>query len=156
MRQYAMRKGKTAAEVKDLEAEDTLYGLVYGDELYCDDVNKVSFILKTYQDHLDSVLVFPNLKAGTWSGRGETALFGDLGVKDITKAHAIDVLLKYLQADKQDTIAFGDAKVAIPMLDYCEIGVAMGNGGPDSRAMANMVTDDVEEDGLFNAFKALK
>lgn len=33
MRQYAMRKGKTAAEVKDLEAEDTLYGLVYGDEL---------------------------------------------------------------------------------------------------------------------------
>lgn len=95
MRQYAMRKGKTAAEVKDLEAEDTLYGLVYGDELYCDDVNKVSFILKTYQDHLDSVLVFPNLKAGTWSGRGETALFGDLGVKDITKAHAIDVLLKH-------------------------------------------------------------
>ena len=63
------------------------------------------------------------------------------------------MLLKYLQADKQDTIAFGDAKVDIPMLDYCEIGVAMGNGGPDSLAMANMVTDDVEEDGLFNAFK---
>lgn len=33
-----------------------------------------------------------------------------LGVKDITKAHAIDALLEYLGADIEDTYAFGDAK----------------------------------------------
>lgn len=155
MRQYALSKGKTAAEVEHMEAEDALHGLIYGGELYRDDLNKVSFILNSYQDHLDSAKDFPNLKAGTWGGRGETALFGDLGVKDITKAHAIDVLLEHLQADKKDAIAFGDAKVDIPMLEYCEIGVSMGNGGPEILAMADMVTDDVEEDGLYNAFEKL-
>ena len=129
--------------------------MIYGGELYRDDLNKVSFILNSYKDHLDSAKAFPSLKAGTWGGRGETALFGDLGVKDITKAHAIDVLLEHLQADKKDTIAFGDAKVDIPMLEYCEIGVSMGNGGLEILAMADMVTDDVEEDGLYNAFEKL-
>lgn len=155
MRRYVMQKGKTAAEVEHMEAEDALHGLVYGGELYRDDLNKVSFILNSYQDHLDSAKAFPNLKAGTWGGRGETALFGDLGVKDITKAHAIDVILEHLQASREDTIAFGDAKVDIPMLECCKIGVSMGNGGPEILAMADMVTDDVEEDGLYNAFAKL-
>lgn len=155
MRRYVMQKGKTAAEVEHMEAEDALHGLVYGGELYRDDLNKVSFILNSYQDHLDSAKAFPNLKAGTWGGRGETALFGDLSVKDITKAHAIDVILEHLQVSREDTIAFGDAKVDIPMLECCKIGVSMGNGGPEILAMADMVTDDVEEDGLYNAFAKL-
>ena len=54
-----------------------------------------------------------------------------------------------------DTIALGDAKIDIPMLEYCEIGVAMGNGGPEILAMADLVTDDVEADGLYKAFDKL-
>ncbi|WP_438830892.1 Cof-type HAD-IIB family hydrolase [Streptococcus pluranimalium] len=155
LREYSLRKGKTEEEVKDQEAEDALHGLIYGGELYRDDLNKVSFILSEYQDHLDSIEEFPNLEAHTWGGRGETALFGDLGVKDINKAHAVDVLLNHLGADRKDTIAFGDAKIDIPMLDYCQVGVSMGNGGPEILEMADMVTDDVEEDGLYNAFEEL-
>lgn len=155
LQKYMMGKGKTAEEVEDLQAEDIMHGMAFGGELYRDDLNKVSFILSSYQDHLDSLQAFPNLKAGTWGGRGELALFGDLGVKDITKAHAIDVLLEHLSADKADTIAFGDAKVDIPMLEYCNIGVSMGNGGPEILAMADMVTDDVEHNGLYNAFEKL-
>ena len=155
LREYSLRKGKTEEEVKDQEAEDALHGLIYGGELYRDDLNKVSFILSDYQDHLDSIEEFPNLEAHTWGGRGETALFGDLGVKDINKAHAVDVILNHLGADRKDTIAFGDAKIDIPMLDYCQVGVSMGNGGPEILEMADMVTDDVEEDGLYNAFEEL-
>lgn len=155
MRAYALTKGAKEEEVKDMEPEDGLHGLVYGGNLYRNDLNKVSFILKSYQDHLDSKEAFPHLKAGTWGGRGETALFGDLGVANIDKAHAIEVLLDYLGKDKADTIAFGDAKVDIPMLDYCQVGVAMGNGGPEILAMADMITDDVEEDGLYKAFDKL-
>lgn len=155
LREYSLRKGRTQEEVKDQEAEDALHGLVYGGELYRDDLNKVSFILSDYQDHLDSIEEFPNLEAHTWGGRGETALFGDLGVKDINKAHAIEVLLQHLGVDRQDTIAFGDAKIDIPMLDCCQIGVSMGNGGPEILAMADMITDDVAEDGLYNAFAKL-
>ena len=155
LRQYALGKGKTEKEVADQEAEDVLHGIVYGGNLYRDDLNKVSFILKSIDDHEVSKLAFPDLKAGTWGGVGETALFGDLGVKDITKAHAIDVLLSYLKADRKDTIAFGDAKVDIPMLDYCDVGVAMGNGGAEILAMADLVTAAVD-DGLYKAFETLK
>ncbi|MBM7268142.1 HAD family hydrolase [Streptococcus sp. 2018037] len=155
MKIYAMNKGKTAEEVAHQEVEDVMYGMIFDGQLYRDDLNKVSFVLDSYQDHLDSKAAFPQLVANTWGGRGETALFGDLGVKDIDKAHAIDVLLEHLGANKEDTIAFGDAKIDIPMLEYCAVGVAMGNGGAEILAMADMVTDDVEHDGLYNAFEKL-
>lgn len=61
-------------------------------------------------------------------------------------------MLAYLHADREDTIAFGDAKVDIPMLEYCAYGVSMGNGGPEIKAMADYITDDVEADGLYKAF----
>ena len=150
LRLYAGRKGVENAD--ELETDDVMHGMVYGGNLYRDDVNKVSFILSSYQDHLDSVEEFPDLKAGTWGGAGETALFGDLGVKDITKAHAMQVLLDYLGASKADTIAFGDAKVDIPMFEACATGVCMGSGGDEAKAAADYVTDAVDDDGLWNAF----
>lgn len=155
LRIYSMNKGKTAEEVADQEVEDVMHGMIFDGQLYRNDLNKVSFVLDSYQDHLDSKQAFPQLVANTWGGRGESALFGDLGVKDIDKAHAISVLLDHLGASQSETIAFGDAKIDISMLDYCAVGVAMGNGGEEILAMADMVTDDVEEDGLYNAFEKL-
>ncbi|HEM5983707.1 TPA: Cof-type HAD-IIB family hydrolase [Streptococcus suis] len=155
LRIYSMNKGKTAEEVADQEVEDVIHGMIFDGQLYRDDLNKVSFVLNSYQDHLDSKQAFPQLVANTWGGRGESALFGDLGVKDIDKAHAISVLLDHLGASQADTIAFGDAKIDISMLDYCAIGVAMGNGGAEILAMADIITDDVEHDGLYNAFEKL-
>lgn len=153
MQEYSRRKGNSDAD--SLQASSQFMRKILDGELYRDDVNKVSFILNSYQDHLDSIAEFPDLEPGTWGGKGEIALFGDLGVKDITKAHAIEVLLGYLGADRADTIAFGDAKVDIPMLEYCVFGVAMGNGGEEIRAMADLVTDDVDKDGIYNAFEKL-
>lgn len=155
LRTYALGKGASEDQVLHMEAEDALHGLIYDGNLYRDDLNKISFILHSYQDHLDSKEAFPELKAGTWGGRGEEALFGDLGVKDINKAYAVDLILDHLGADRTDTIAVGDAKVDIPMLEACQIGVAMGNGGPEILAVADLITDDVREDGLYKAFEKL-
>nr|WP_295946303.1 HAD family hydrolase [uncultured Agathobaculum sp.] len=152
VREYSRRKN---GEAGVMTVQDAFPDMIYDGNLYREDVNKISFVLHSYQDYLDAAAAFPDLKAGTWGGSGETALFGDLGVKDITKAHAIDVLLAHLGAERADTIAFGDAKVDIPMLEYCAYGVAMGNGGDEIRAMADFVTDDVEHDGLWNAFRKL-
>lgn len=104
---------------------------------------------------MDAVEAFPELHVGTWGGRGEQALFGDFGIKDINKAHAVAVVVEHLGADRADTIAFGDAKVDIPMLEACQIGVAMGNGGPEIKAMADLVTASVDQDGLYQAFAEL-
>lgn len=127
-----------------------------GDDLYRDDVNKISFILSDYQDHLDSKVEFPTLEANTWGGKGELALFGDLGPTGITKKTAIEVLLKHLNADVKDTISFGDAKIDLSMFELCAYNVAMGNGGKEIKEAADYITTDVNEDGLYNAFKYLK
>lgn len=153
MREYARRKGNAGAE--EIPVREAFHGMVWGGELYRDDLNKVSYLLNTYQDYLDTRAQFPDLQSGTWGGAGETALFGDLGVKGITKANAIQCLLDYLGADRADTIAFGDAKVDIPMLEYCAFGVAMGSGGEEIKAMADYVTGNVDQDGLYQAFAHL-
>lgn len=150
MKEYCRRKGKADA---DQASPDTVFPtMIYGADLYRADVNKVSYILDSYQDFLDAREQFPDLQNGTWGGAGETALFGDLGVKGITKAHAVEVLLKHLNARQEDTIAFGDAAVDIPMFEVCAQSCCMGSGGDGAKAAANYVTTAVEEDGLYNAF----
>ncbi len=153
LRTYAGRKGAPNADT--LEVEDVMHGMVFGGQLYRDDLNKVSFILGSYQDHLDSVVEFPDLECHTWGGAGETALFGDMGVRGIDKAHAANVLLDHLGASIDDTVAFGDAKIDIPMFECCATSVAMGSGGDEAKAAADYVTTAVDDDGLANAFKHL-
>lgn len=150
IQEYCKRKGKE--HVSGITVKDVFPEMIFGGNLYRSDVNKVSYVLKSYQDYLDSAEEFPKLLPGTWGGKGETALFGDLGVKNIDKAYAIEVLLDYLGASRRETIAFGDAKVDIPMLLFCETGVAMNSGGEEIKEMADYITDDVDKDGLWKAF----
>ena len=126
--------------------------MIFDGELHRDDVNKISYVLGSYQD--SSTPRRSRLESGTWAVGSDGAV-RDLGVKGITKAHAIDRLLAHLGANRQDTVAFGDAAVDIPMLEYCAVGVAMGNGSEDIKAMAGIVASDVEEDGLARAFERL-
>jgi len=152
VQEYSSRKGRDGSQMTVRKA---FPNMIFGANMYRDDVNKVSFILGTYQDYLDAAAEFPDLKPGTWGGAGEKALFGDLGVKDIDKGKAIDILLQNIGASLDDTIAFGDAKVDIPMLEKCAIGVAVESGGDEIKAIADYVTDAVDEDGIYNAFKYL-
>jgi hypothetical protein len=143
------------SEADELTVRDCFPDMVFDGELYRDDLNKVSYVLNSYQDFLETRKEFPDMQNGTWGGAGERALFGDIGVKGITKGNAIARLLDHLGMDVESTIAFGDAKIDIPMLEYCHIGVAMGNGGEEIRAMADLVTDDVEQNGLYKGFVKL-
>lgn len=154
IQEYSKRKGK--ADFDKVTVRSAFHGMVFGGELYRDDLNKISFVLDSYDDYLRAKKDFPDLEVNTWGGKGETALFGDMGVKNISKKTAVYKLLEYLQADIKDTFAFGDAKIDIPMLECCAVGVAMGSGGDEIKAMADYVTDDVEKDGLYKAFVHFK
>lgn len=157
MVKYAQGKGADLTKAKE-SSKKFMDGFIHlqGEDLYRDDVNKISFILSRYQDHLDSQKEFPHLIANTWGGKGEVALYGDLGPTGITKRHAIEVLLDYLGADQKDTISFGDAKIDLSMFECCDYNVAMGNGGEEIKAAADYITTDVNDDGLYNAFRYLK
>ena len=126
--------------------------MIFDGGLYRDDVNKISYVLSSYQDHLNAIQEFPHLKNGTWGGAGETALFGDIGVQNIDKARSIQTLLDYLNETFENTIAFGDAKIDIPMFKLCAHSVCMKSGGPEAKAAAEYVSDDVERDGLYKGF----
>lgn len=157
MVKYAQGKGADLTKAKE-SSKKFMDGFIHlqGEDLYRYDVNKISFILSRYQDHLDSQKEFPHLIANTWGGKGEVALYGDLGPTGITKRHAIEVLLDYLGADQKDTISFGDAKIDLSMFECCDYNVAMGNGGEEIKAAADYITTDVNDDGLYNAFRYLK
>ncbi len=80
----------------------------------------------------------------------------DVYAKDQTKATGIKNLINYLNIDKKDTIAFGDGHNDREMVEFCEIGVAMGNALPKVKEVSNYITDDIENDGIYNAMKYLK
>lgn len=157
MVKYSLGKGADLSKAeKSADSFVNAFILLEGEDLYREDVNKISFILSSYQDYLDAKEKFAELEANTWGGKGEEALFGDLGPKGITKKHAIDVLLKYLHRDAKDTIAFGDAKIDISMFELCNYSVAMGNAGQECKDAADYITTDVNDDGIMNAFRYLK
>ncbi len=157
VKKYAAYKLKANADeftVRKLFPE-MIFGLS-GAQLYRDDLNKISFILDSYDDYLEAKKIFGGeLKVGTWGGKGDRALFGDFGVKDLSKAAGIAELLRYLKADRSETIAFGDSKWDLTMFEACAASVAMGDGEEAAKKAATLVTDAVDDDGLYNAFKKL-
>ncbi|WP_127842016.1 Cof-type HAD-IIB family hydrolase [Actinomyces wuliandei] len=153
VRAYAAGRGRTDAD--SLTVEEAFPDFVYNAELVRDDVNKISYLLSGPQDLEAARQTFPWLRHGSWGGRGHDALFGDVSVAGVSKAHAADVLLEHLGASLEDAVAIGDAAVDLDMIDHCGTGVAMGNATAEVRAAADLVTDDVEEDGLAKAFERL-
>lgn len=147
---YKENSGTKAMTVRQVFPE-----MIFAGQMYRDDVNKISFVLEEYDDYLAAVNFFSDFKVGTWGGVGEKALFGDIALANITKQTAIKKLLEHHGVDRKKTMAFGDAKIDIPMLEYCDIGVAMGNGDREIKAMADYITDSVDKDGLEKAFHHL-
>ncbi len=80
---------------------------------------------------------------------------GELTVHGVTKASGIERVLSYTGKSREDTIAFGDSYNDLEMLSYVQVGVAMGNAPEAVKEAADMVTDDVKEDGLYNGFLKL-
>ena len=67
------------------------------------------------------------------------------------KAKGIQEVLKYFQISQKETMAFGDSENDIDMLEFVHIGIAMGNGNSQVKKLADYVTDDIDEDGIYNA-----
>ena len=80
---------------------------------------------------------------------------GEVTDSRYTKATGMAEILRRFDAPQSATIAFGDGDNDLEMMDFASFGVAMGNGTQALRAAADMVTDDINSNGLYNAFKKL-
>ena len=79
----------------------------------------------------------------------------DVNEKGGLKEIGIQVFEEKLGIDILDTIAIGDGHNDISMIEYVNIGISMGNGVKELKDAADLVTDDIGENGFFNVFKKL-
>lgn len=90
----------------------------------------------------------PNCKITRWYDEGI-----DIISKDGGKANGIQKVLEFYGMTKEEIIAFGDSDNDMDMLEFAGIGVAMGNAEESVKAVADYVTTDIDEDGIWNACK---
>lgn len=77
----------------------------------------------------------------------------DVSFNGHSKAEGIKELASYLGIAMEDTMAFGDAENDIMMIKEVGVGIALGNGEECIKEMADYITDDIDEDGIYNALR---
>lgn len=78
---------------------------------------------------------------------------GEITLSDNTKISGIKEVLDILGVDIKDSVAVGDGYNDVLMLKGAGLSIAMGNSPADVKDIADYVTDDIMEDGLYNALK---
>lgn len=73
-----------------------------------------------------------------------------------SKARGINHIKSIMGYKKENMYAFGDGDNDTFMFEAVGTSVAMGNGSKLAKAKATFITDDISEDGLYNAVKRLK
>jgi len=94
---------------------------------------------------------FPEVKLPLFSSR-EGA---DVIEKGVSKAEGLKRLCNYYGISIQNTIAFGDSMNDFEIIQEAGLGIAMGNSVDQLKLIADYVTTDIGEDGIWNACQAL-
>ncbi len=66
----------------------------------------------------------------------------------VSKGLALDVLCRRFGIEREHVLAFGDNVNDLEMLEFAGLGVAMANGSPEARAVADRITASNDEDGI--------
>ncbi len=77
--------------------------------------------------------------------------FTDIVAADNSKAVGMDAICRHFGIEQAETIAFGDGANDIEMLQWAGIGIAMGNAADTVKDAADMVTTDVDNEGIEHA-----
>ena len=73
--------------------------------------------------------------------------------KGSSKATGIQWLMDHDGIALEDTYAVGDSVNDHDMLSFVGHGIAMGNASPSTKDIAEYVTSDIHEDGIYHAMK---
>jgi len=126
----------------------------FGESLYRDDMNKACFLE-------NKAIPFEQIKKAFGEKFGviqcTVPMFGEnsgeIMIPNIHKATAIEVLLEHLGMTQEQTIAIGDGLNDLEMLEFCAVGIAMGNAKEGLKDIADHITQDVDNHGLYESFK---
>ena len=76
--------------------------------------------------------------------------------RESTKGSAAQVLLNHYGLRAKQAVAFGDSDVDVDMLQYCGLGVAMGNAPKQVKEAADYVTASNDAEGVYIALNSLR
>ena len=122
-------------EVRDYKGEECTGMLLFLPEELDEEVHSVAPHLEWYRFHESGV---------------------DISYGIHEKGAAIQSIMDYLGLKKEETISFGDDTQDISMKKATGTFVCMGNGKDEVKAVADYVTDRIENDGLEKALKHFK
>lgn len=80
---------------------------------------------------------------------------GEIIYKAFNKGKALETICRYYGVPVSDTIAIGDSANDAEMVEAAGVGVAMENGTPALKALADYICPTVQEDGVAKAFAHL-
>lgn len=81
---------------------------------------------------------------------------GEIIIRGIDKSYGIQTVLNEFGGKMEDAMALGDSMNDYEMVKAAGMGVAMGNAHDKLKAVADYVTFDVDDAGLFHAMKYYK
>ncbi|WP_267920325.1 Cof-type HAD-IIB family hydrolase [Macrococcoides caseolyticum] len=70
--------------------------------------------------------------------------------KDVSKGKVLKQLVEKIGIEQSAVMAFGDSNNDKDMLEFAGLGVAMGNANETIKAIADIITDDHNRDGIAN------
>lgn len=149
-----LKNDPAARRKKEEEPSHFIPSLKTGCDMHREDVNKICFLEKegfpfeTIKKEFENEF---NVIHCTVPLFGDDS--GELSVPGVHKGTAIQTLIEHLGIPKENTYAFGDGLNDIEMLEFCQHGIAVGNAKEGLKEIADEVTDDIAEDGIYNSMK---
>ena len=121
--------------------------------LVYDGIAKINFFQRDNAVSKAREFFADELQINEWSLIGDRANMGEMTLPCADKANGVDFMLLRHKIVRENSFAFGDTEGDAGMVKRCGTGVAMGNASEALKAVADFVTDSVEADGIYNAFK---
>ncbi len=91
-----------------------------------------------------------NMRILRWNEAGV-----DIISKSVSKQTGVKILLENLGMDFSEVVSIGDGDNDIELLKASKIGIAMENGSDNLKECADMVTDSIDNDGVYKALVKL-
>lgn len=117
-------------------------GSYTGNEIY----QAVAYVDQKEGDFLKSCL--PECKITRWNEYAVDIISCHGG-----KRYGIEQYLEKYSISRQETMSFGDGENDIEMLEFTEVGIAMGNAGDEVKACADFAAAGIDEDGIEKALQ---